>query len=239
MTEIACLDRDRVKDGIYRRIFFQDRLATGVLVSVIMIWYLVQIGFQLFAWDTAQARWLFTTESFPQPSPGLFLAIISHSFLPDYTHVFGNAAGLWLFGGESEQHMGPLEVGAFFVLAAEAAVLLGTAISVDSTMGASGGVFAFIGFYCVHMTVAHRDEFQFGKFETASLSDLPPRPFWGLLLIVTPIGLVLYFGAQLAGFVPVARADVVGHLTGLLLGIGYATGRAYLAPSGECWSRSG
>jgi membrane associated rhomboid family serine protease len=153
MIEVNWPHRKRVTDEFLTRFFFQDRLETGLLVTVIMVWYLVQIGVLFHGWDKELIQWVFTTESFPVPSPGLFFAIISHAFPPQLTHLFGNVALLWLFAGESEQHMRRAEVVGFFVVAALAAVLIGTAVSGDSTMGASGGVLAFIGFYCVHMVL--------------------------------------------------------------------------------------
>lgn len=226
MIEITWPRRDRVADAVLTRFLFQDRLATGLLVTVIMLWYLVQIGVFFLGWDMDLVQWMFTTESFPAASPGLFFAIISHAFPPQSTHLFGNVALLWLFAGESEQHMRQVEVVGFFAVTALAAVLIGTAVSGDSTMGASGGVLAFIGFYCVHMVLKHRDEFKFDALTSGGPTNTPLRTYWGLILVLTPIVLLPYMLGQLVGLLPVGRADVVGHLTGCLCGMGYAVARS-------------
>jgi hypothetical protein len=86
MIEVNWPHRKRVTDEILTRLFFQDRLGTGLIVTVIMLWYLVQIGVLFLGWDKELVQWVFTTESFPVASPGLFFAIISHAFPPQLTH---------------------------------------------------------------------------------------------------------------------------------------------------------
>lgn len=223
--EVDWPGRERVISAVLPRATFQNRSATELLVTVIMLWYLVQMGVLFLGWDKALAQWVFTTASFPALSPGLFLAIISHAFPPQLTHLFGNVALLWLFAGESEQHMQPVEVVGFFVVTALAAVLIGTAVSGNSTMGASGGVLAFLGFYCVHMVFNHRDRFELGTLTSGGPTDTPLRTYWGLVLMLTPIVLVPYLLGQLIGLIAVGRADVVGHLVGFLSGMGYAAVR--------------
>lgn len=226
MIEVNWPHRKRVANAVLIRFFFRNRLGTGFLVTVIMVWYLVQIGVLFLGWDKELIQWVFTTESFPVPSPGLFFAIISHAFPPQLNHLFGNVALLWLFAGESEQHMRRAEVVGFFGVTALAAVLIGTAVSGDSTMGASGGVLAFIGFYCVYMVLKHRDEFKFDALTSGGPTNTPLRTYWGLILVLTPIVLVPYMLGQLAGLLPVGRADIVGHLVGFLCGMGYAAIRS-------------
>lgn len=217
---------EQVAEAIQSRLFFQNRLGTGFLTTVIMLWYLFQIGVVFLGWDKELIQWMFTTESFPALSPGLFFAIVSHAFPPRITHLFGNVAFLWLFAGESEQYMRQAEVIAFFVITAQVAVLIGTAVSGESTLGASGGVLAFIGFYSVHMFLEHRDEFEFGALTSGSPITTPVRTYWGIVLVLTPIVLIPYMLGQLAGLLPVGRADIVGHLIGFLFGIGYAAARS-------------
>lgn len=184
MSETEWPSREKVIDAVHSRFFFQDRLATGGIITIIMLWYLFQIATLFLGWEKGLIQWVFTTEAFPNLSPGLFLAIISHAFPPQVTHLFGNSALLWLFAGESEQHMSRLEVGGFFVVTAQAAVLVGTAVSGESTMGASGGGLAFIGFYCVHMVLEHRDEFEFDTLGSKGLTSTSPRAYWGAILIL-------------------------------------------------------
>lgn len=226
MIKVNWPSRDQLTKPFLTRFFFQGRLGTGLLIMVIMLWYLVQISAVSLGWETELIQWVFTTESFPVLSPGLFFAIISHAFPPQLTHLFGNVALLWFFAGESEQHMKRTEVVGFFVVTALAAAVLGTAVSGDSTMGASGGILAFVGFYCVHMALKHRDEFEFNALKTGGPTNTPLRTYWGLFLVLTPIVLVPYMLGQLAGLLPVGRADIVGHFVGLLFGMGYAAFRS-------------
>lgn len=213
--------QERVIDEIHSRLLFQNRLATGLIIAVIVWWYLFEIVVVLFAWDAELFQWLFTTKSFPAISPGLFFATISHQLPPQMTHIVSNVVGLWLFAGESEQHMSTLEVVGFFVTTALVSVLVGTAISVDSTMGASGGVFAFIGFYCIHMVLEHQNELELDTLGSTD-SAASPLQTYGIGLLITPIVMIPYLLAQLTGFVPAGQSDVVGHFTGLLCGMGYA-----------------
>jgi membrane associated rhomboid family serine protease len=163
---------------------------------------------------------MFTTQSFPKLSPGIFLSIISHAFPPQFTHLFGNVAMLWLFGGECEQHMRKVEVVGFFVIASLVSVLLGTAISGQNTLGASGGILAFVGFYCVHMLGTHRESFDFETLTEAGSMGI--RTHCGVVLAFTPIVVILYSFAQIFGLIPVGRTDAIGHLTGVSFGIAYA-----------------
>lgn len=222
MSEAKWPDRERVADAVRSRFFFQDRSATGLLITVIMLWYLVQIGVLFLGWEKELIQWVFTTASFPRLSPGLFLAVISHAFPPNVTHVFGNVAVLWVVAGESEQHMLRGEVMGFFAVTGLAAVLVGTAVSGDSTLGASGAALGFLGYYCIHMILRHRDEFKFEALTTGGPTATPLRTYWGLMLVLTPVVLVPYMLGQLVGLIPAGRADIIGHLTGFLCGMSYA-----------------
>jgi len=220
MTEFNLWRDQGIADGIRTRLRFEDRLATGYLALTIMLWYLVQIGVVFLGGDKAFIQWMFTTQSFPALSPGLFFSIISHAFPPRLTHLFGNVAMLWLFGGECEQHLGKVELVGFFVVTSLASVSLGTAVSGQNTLGASGGILAFVGFYCVHMVGTHREVFDFETLTEAGSMGL--RTYWGVILALTPIVLILYSVGQIIGLLPVSRTDAIGHLTGVLCGIGYA-----------------
>src|SRR6056297_3387037 len=107
-----------IVDEFSHRLTFNQRRATQSLVLSILMWYLVQIGTLYLGWTVEQWQWLFTAASFPALSPGLVFAIISHMPLPNVTHLLGNVAFLWLFAGESEQHMRGAEVLWFFVATA-------------------------------------------------------------------------------------------------------------------------
>jgi membrane associated rhomboid family serine protease len=215
-----------IVDGIRRRVTFKRRIATESLILVILLWYLFQIATLYLGWGAEMIQWFFTTESFPALSPGLFLSIISHDFPPNVTHVLGNIAFLWLFAGESEQHMDRLEVISFFVVTALAAVIVGTATSGTNTLGASGGAFAFIGFYCIHLPLEHREEFDLKVSEYGAFSYEKLRAHWQVCLLLTPAVLFSALVGQQIGLLPAGRADVVGHLTGFLCGVGYAALRS-------------
>lgn len=233
MSEAGWPSRERATEMIQRRLFFRNRPGTKLLVSVIILWYVFQLATLFLSWDKEMLQWVFTTGSFPVLSPGLFLATISHAFPPRLTHLFGNVALLWVFAGESERHMGRLEVVVFFVMTALVAVLAGTAASGGNTMGASGGVFAFIGFYSVHLVLDHHEELEFDTLGAKGLLDTSPRAYWGVAMAVTAVIMVPYLTGKLAGIVPVGSEDVVGHLTGFLFGVAYVMARR-LAPCTTC-----
>ena len=214
-------------DELRQRISFQNRKGTQMLILVILLWYLFQIATLYLGWNVEMIQWFFTTESFPDLSPGLFLSIISHAFPPNVTHVLGNVAALWLFAGESEQHMSTGEVIGFFTAMSLLSVTISTAVTGSNTLGSSGGVFAFIGFYCIHLALDHREEFDLDVSEYGILSYKKLRAHWQVCLLVGPAVLFPSLVAQQVGILPTGRADVVGHLTGFLCGVGYALFRSF------------
>jgi len=141
--------RPALVDECHRRLTFQERPATQSLVLVLLLWYGVEIGTLYLGWTVAQWQWMFTTASFPALSPGLVLATISHD-PAGVAHLFGNVAFLWLFAGEREQHMGGFELVGFFATTALVSVTVNSAVTGDSTLGASGGALAFVSFYGAH-----------------------------------------------------------------------------------------
>jgi membrane associated rhomboid family serine protease len=226
MSTSAWPSRERILDEVRSRLAFESRPATEYLVTIIVLWYLFQTAVLALGWNTELVLWVFTTESFPALSPGLFFAIISHAFFPNLSHFLGNVTLLWLVAGESEQHMNSLEVGGFFIGTALTAVLVGTAVSGGNTLGASGGGLAFLAFYCSHILLEHRNEMEFETIKEPGLTDTSFRAYVGVCLILTLILLIPYMVGQHAGLIPAGRADVVGHLTGFLCGIGYAVIRS-------------
>lgn len=56
-----------------RRLAFENRRGTAVVLVLIVAWYWVQLGTFVVGWGSDRALWLFTTESFPRFSPGLVL----------------------------------------------------------------------------------------------------------------------------------------------------------------------
>lgn len=223
-----------IGNALAKRFAFQDRPTTAVILSVILGWYLIEIAVAVLQWDPVLVKWIFTTESFPSLSPGLVLAIISHAFPPNWTHIVGNVLVLWIFAGESEQHMGRLETLGFFVMTSLFAVWIGTALSGRNTLGASGGALAFIGFYGVHIRLQHDKLVKKSEYEHGLLSEESLQSCWGVAVVIGPPVLVVYLLGQLAGLVPVGRADVIGHLTGILCGMSYA----FIRPLLVDWLRS-
>jgi len=208
-----------------RRVTFKSRVATQALILIILLWYGVQIGGIFLGWSVEQFQCAFTTESFPKFSPGLVLAIISHDLPPNVTHILGNVAFLWLFAGESEQHMRCVEVVAFFVATALASVTTSTALTGNTTLGASGGALAFVGFYGTHLYLAHWDPEELKAMDHAWRKPAKVRACWRVAVVFLPLALFVYGVGQYAELVPVGRADVIGHLVGVVLGIGYAAVR--------------
>lgn len=192
----------------------------GIIV-VIMLWYMFEIATLILGWELERLQWWFTTESFPALSPGLFLAIISHAPPPQSTHLLANVIGLWLLAGESEQHMTKLEVGVFFVVTSWLSVLAGTVVLGENTMGASGGVLGFLGFYCVHMFLEHQERLELDRLSSTTASKISFRTYVGVLLVLTPFVLIPYFLGQLVGIIPAGNSDMVGHLIGFLCGMIY------------------
>jgi membrane associated rhomboid family serine protease len=221
---IAPVTQPSLVDEFRQRLTFQERPATQTLVLGLLLWFGIQLGTLYFGWTVAQWQWVFTTESFPALSPGLVLAIISHD-PGDVTHLLGNVAFIWLFAGESEQHMRGIEVVGFFLGMALASLTVSSAVTGESTLGASGGALAFVGFHGSHLFLAHREALEldvsdYGPMEAGSL-----RAYWQGTLLLCPIGFLLFTIGQYVGFVPAGRIDVIGHLVGLVLGVGYAVGR--------------
>lgn len=213
-------------DTVRRRLTFEDRPGTGVILAVLVGWYWIQLGTLAAGWETDRVLWLFTTESFPQLSPGLFLAVISHAFPPNVTHLTGNAAFLWLFAGESEQHMHTSEVLAVFVVAGLCSVTISTALTGTNTLGASGSALAFVGFLGAHLVVGHWDDLKLNGSQYGRVDPRALQSYWQGIVLLLPIGIGVVTMLQFGGVVQVGRTDVIGHLVGLVCGVGYGVVRA-------------
>lgn len=221
---LASASRPALVDECRRRLTFQERPATLSLVLVLLLWYGVEIGTLYLGWTVAQWQWMFTTASFRALSPGLVLAVISHD-PASVAHLFGNVAFLWLFAGESEQHMGGLELVGFFVAAALVSVTVSSAVTGDSTLGASGGALAFVGFYGAHLLFAHRDALALDTSDYGPMDVGALRAYWQGASLLFPIGFGLFELVRYAGVAPAGETAVLGHLVGLVVGVGYAVGR--------------
>ncbi|WP_324666076.1 rhomboid family intramembrane serine protease [Haloarcula sediminis] len=223
-ASVASAARPSLVDELRRRVTFQERPATQLLVLVLLLWFGVQLGTLYLGWTVQQWQWVFTTESFPALSPGLVLATISHN-PANVTHVLANVALLWLFAGESEQHMSGVEIMGFFVVTALVSVTVNTTVTGDSTLGASGGALAFVGFYGAHLLFAHRDGLALDTSDYGALDKGALRAYWQGALLLFPPGFALFTIGQYTGVVPAGRVAVIGHFVGLVLGVGYAVGR--------------
>jgi membrane associated rhomboid family serine protease len=228
MKHLGALPKLPLADELYRRLTFRKRRATQSLILTILLWYGLQIGTLYLGWTVEQWQWLFTTASFPALSPGLVFAIISHDLPPNVTHILGNIAFLWLFAGESEQHMEGIEVLWFFVAAALVAVMVSSAVTGQSTLGASGGALAFVGFYGAHLSLAHREGLKLDTSDYGPVQYEALRAYWQGAALLFPLGFGMYLLGQSVGFFPTGNADVIGHLVGLALGAGYAVGRKWV-----------
>jgi len=217
---VASAARPALVNECRRRLTFQERPATQSLGLVLLLWYGVEIVMLYLGWTVAQWQWVFTTESFPALSPGLVLATISHD-PANVTHVLGSVGFIWLFAGESEQHMRGFEVLGFFLATGLVSVTVNTAVTGESTLGASGGALAFVGFYGAHLLLAHRDAL------AVDTSDDGPVDMGALraAAVLLPVGFGLFELVRYAGVVPAGETAVLGHLVGLVVGAGYAVGR--------------
>lgn len=223
-TSVATAAQPGFVNKCRRRLTFRERPATQSLVLLLLLWYSVQLGTLYLGWAVSQWQWVFTTESFPALSPGLILAVISHD-PTNVTHILGNVAFLWLFAGESEQHMDSGELVGFFIATALISVTVNSAVKGDSTLGASGGALAFVSFHGSHLFIAHREALELDTSDYGLLEEGALRAYWQGALLLFPPGFVLFTIGQYAGVVPAGRVAVIGHLVGLIVGVEYAVGR--------------
>jgi len=222
---VASAARPSLVDELRRRLTFQERPVTQSLILVLLLWFGIQIGTLYLGWTVAQWQWMFTTASFPALSPGLVLAAISHD-PTNVTHILGSVAFLWLFAGETEQHMSSVELVGFFVVTGLMSVTVNSAVTGDSTVGASGGALAFVGFYGAHLFLVHRDALALDTSDYGALDAEALRTYWHVTLLLSPPWLVLVTLGQYTGVVPAGEVAVIGHLVGVVLGVGYGVGRA-------------
>lgn len=223
-TSVAPAARPSLVDECRRRLTFQERLATLSVVLVLLLWYGVQLGTLYLGWTVTRWQWAFTTGSFPALSPGLVLATISHD-PADVTHLLGNVAVLWLFAGESEQHMGSGELVGFFTATALVSVIASSAVTGESTLGASGSALAFVGFYGTHLFLVHRGALELDTSDYGPLDAEALGAYWRAALLLFPMGVLLVTIGQYTAVLPAGRTAVVGHFVGLVLGVAYAIGR--------------
>lgn len=228
MERTTATPRQSIVDDIHQRLTFRKRRATQSLVLSILLWYIFQIGTLYLGWTVEQWQWLFTTASFPALSPGLVFAIISHIPPPNVTHLLGNVTFLWLFAGESEQHMSGAEVLWFFVVTALVAVTINSAVTGQSTLGASGGALAFLGFFVGHLLLAHREALQLDTSDYGLVDDEAVRAYWQGAVLLFPVGVGMYLLGQSVGLISAGNTAVISHLVGLVLGMGYAVGREWV-----------
>lgn len=197
---------------------------------VIVTWYYAQIAAQLLLnWNSARLAYWFTTNTTMTLTPGMVLALISHAFLPNIGHILGNLLGLAIVGGASERHMSPKEFLGFFVVIGYSSIHLSTFFTPNGTFGASGAIFGYVGFYSIHMLCRHRERLAFQKYDWEILpTDKQTRRYYkGMLVLLVPPMLFVFFSGQLYGVFSAGRSDVFGHLVGLVLGILWALWRGW------------
>lgn len=205
---------------------FRNRPATKIIVVAILAWYLVQLTVWIAGLDAETLQWLFTTRSFPDFSPGLLFAGISHSYPNDLGHLFANVATIWVFTGESEPHLGSTRSVGLFVVTAVLSVNIGTLLDGRYTLGASGAALAFVSFYVIHSILEHREALPVNINTSENLAMDVLQRVWNLVIWCAVPLLIAISLAQLSGLVAAGNTDVYGHLTGILCGVAYA---GYLA----------
>jgi membrane associated rhomboid family serine protease len=172
---------------------------TLLLVGVFLLQYpLVLVGFVgLFALGPGvlSAPWTLLTSTYAHGSPG---------------HLLGNLLGLVLFGGLVERVSSRVRFHAFFVLSGAlsglAEVTLGSVVALDAraVVGASGAVFALMGYAITGNGLADRLLRAVDRLTATR----------GTVTVVL-VGLAVLFAVATSG----PRTAVVGHAAGLSIGL--------------------
>ncbi len=170
-------------------------LMTGVFLVQIPLWLLGLVGLLALGPTVLIEPWTLLTSIYAHGSPG---------------HLLGNLLGLVLFGGLVERVSSRLRFHAFFVLTGALAglseVTLGSllAFSPRAVLGASGAVFALMGYAIAGNGLADR-----------MLDTLDRATSAGWVVTAALVGVAALLAVLLSG----PGTAVVGHATGLTLGL--------------------
>lgn len=193
---------------------------TLALLSVLSIWYIIQIivvtSFDL---NEKAYEWWFTVT--PEPSPGWVLAPISHALPPNYLHLLSNVGTVAVFGAATEVHVSKTEYLGFVVVAGLLAPYLQVAYGVTigepfAVLGASGAGFGLVTFYATHQSRHHPPTL--AAEDHGWLCQQLRYPY----VVFVYVGSIIVVGllvTQFIGLLPSGRSAVVVHLSGAGLGI--------------------
>jgi membrane associated rhomboid family serine protease len=202
------------------------RLTTAVVV-VLVFWFIIQLSTILvFEWPAEQFGYWFSSNPTEILSPGNLFAPLSHG---GSSHLLANVGIIAIYGGASESHMSPKEWLAFFSVTSLVTLHLTSTVFGEASLGASDGAFAFLGFYHAHLLANshHRNGLVFNKYDGKIIpSDRQTQLFYlGLGSVLMLIAATLWLSLQTGGILPSGRANSLGHLSGLLAGVGYGVAR--------------
>lgn len=191
----------------------RDTVITQAVSLFLILWFVVTWFVPLGLDEATLKYWLIATAN---PSPGWFLASFSHASIK---HFLGNLAQLLVFGVIVERQLNTRQYLAFLAITGTTATLVQVVeynlTGIEGGMiGASGATFAVASFALV--TLLTQSEHH--PLHSDSPTDLRPGLIFG--------GIVIVGGQLLNDFTPYlsysAKASGIAHLTGILLGAGYA-----------------
>lgn len=199
------------QDRIQR--WLRDSVVTQAVILFLALWFFTTWYVPLGIGEPTIKYWLIATAN---PSPGWFLASLSHA---NPAHFLGNLGQLLLFGAIVERRLNTRQYLGLLVISGTAATLVQVAeynvTGIEGGMiGASGATFAVVSFAVVSLFVHSGDN--------PLLADSPADIRPGLVLA----GIVILGGQLINDFTPYlslsVKASGVAHLTGIILGAGYA-----------------
>ncbi len=169
-----------------------------------------------------QRFWLVLREGLFPLVPGEFLTLVTAGFLHGgWGHLISNLWGLWLFGDNVEDRLGPVRFLIFYVLcgvmAMGAHVLLHAGSNIPA-IGASGSIGGVMGAYLVLFPFA-RMVVMVPILFYPLLVEIPAVVFLVLWFISQVTGAAVEFLARISGVGGVAFwAHVGGFLSGMFIG---------------------
>lgn len=193
--------------------WLRDSAVTQAVILLLALWFFTTWYVPLGIEESTIKYWLIATAN---PSPGWLLASLSHASL---VHFLGNLGQLLMFGAIVERRLTTRQYLGLLAISGTAATLVQVVkynlTGIEGGMiGASGATFAVVSFAVVSL-LTHSDD---NPLLVDSLADIRP----GLFLA----GIVMLGGQLINDFTPYlslsAKASGVAHLTGIILGAGYA-----------------
>lgn len=199
---------------------------TAVLVGLLTGWFALElVAFATLPWTGEEFGYWLSSNPSQLWTPGTVFAPLSHA---GALHFLANVGVISLYGTTAESHLSRQEFLAFVVVVGYGSLHASSLLTMQATMGASAAALGLVGFYHTHLLLAHRDDLVFYKTDGKVLpTDAQTRQLYlGLVSLLGPPAIAGWSVLQAFGVVDAGRADPLGHLLGLLLGVTYALGRA-------------